>query len=40
MLENASFWGYFAEASLDTSEGNQLLFFQNFYFSKILLGFQ
>jgi hypothetical protein len=36
MPENASFQGYFASVSFDTFEGNQLSFFQNGYFSKIL----
>ena len=35
----ASFLGYFAEVSFDTSEGNQLSCFQNIYFSKILFDF-
>ena len=35
----ASFLGYFAEVSFDTSEGNQLSCFQNVYFSKILFDF-
>ena len=39
MSENASFQGYFAEVSFDTSEGNQLLCFQNVYFSKSLFDF-
>ena len=39
MSENASFQGYFAEVSFDASEGNQLSYFQNGYFFKILLGF-
>ena len=34
--ENASFQGYFTEVSFDTSEGNQLSYFQNEYFFKIL----
>jgi hypothetical protein len=36
MPENASFQGYFTEVSSDTSEGNQLSYFQNSYFFKIL----
>ena len=36
MPENASFQGYFAEVSFDTAEGNQLSYFQNGYFDKIL----
>ena len=36
MPENASFQGYFAEINFDTSEGNQLSYFQNGYFDKIL----
>jgi hypothetical protein len=32
MPENASFYGYFAEVSFDTSEGNQLSCFKNDYF--------
>ena len=36
MLENASFQGYFAEVSFDTSEENQLSVFQNGYFFEIL----
>ena len=36
MPENASFQDYFAEVSFDTSEGNQLSYFQNGYFDKIL----
>ena len=36
MLENASFQGYFTEVSFDISEENQLSFFQNDYFFKIL----
>jgi hypothetical protein len=34
--KNASFQGYFTEVCFDTSEGNQLLYFQNGYFFKIL----
>ena len=34
MLENASFQGYFTEVSFDTSEGNQLSYFQNGYLKK------
>ena len=34
--ENASFQGYFNEVSFYTSEGNQLSYFQNGYFLKIL----
>ena len=34
MPENALFQGCFAEVSLATYEGNQLLYFQNSYFSK------
>ena len=34
MPENASFWGYFIEVSVDTSEGNQLAYFQNGYLKK------
>jgi hypothetical protein len=34
--ENASFQGYFIEVSFDTSEGKQLSYFQNGYFSKVL----
>jgi hypothetical protein len=30
--ENASFQGYFTEVSFETSEGNQLSYFQNGYF--------
>ena len=37
--ENASFQGYFTEVSFDISEENQLSYFQNGYFFKILLGF-
>ena len=36
MPENASFQGYFAEVSFGTSEENQLSYFQNGYFDKIL----
>ena len=36
MPENASFQGYFTEVSFDTSDQNQLSFFQNGYFFKIL----
>ena len=36
MPENTSFQGYFAEVSFVTSEGNQLSYFQNGYFDKIL----
>ena len=36
MPENASFQGYFAEVSFETSERNQLSYFQNGYFDKIL----
>jgi len=36
MPENALFQGYFAEVSFGTSKGNQLSYFQNGYFSKIL----
>jgi hypothetical protein len=36
MPENASFQGDFTEVSFDTSEQNQLSFFQNGYFIKIL----
>jgi len=32
MPENASFQGYFTEVSFDTTEENQLSFFQNVYF--------
>ena len=39
MYENASFQGYFTEVGFDTSEGNQLSYFQNGYFSKILWWF-
>jgi hypothetical protein len=39
MLENASFQAYFTEVSFDTSEGNQLSYFLNSYFSQILLRF-
>ena len=35
MPENASFQGYFTEVSFDTSEGNQLSYFQNGYLKKI-----
>ena len=34
--ENASFQGYFTEMNFHTSEGNQLSYFQNDYFLKIL----
>ena len=34
--ENASFQGSFTEVSFDTSEENQLSYFQNGYFFKIL----
>ena len=37
--ENASFQGYFTEVNFDTSERNQLSYFQNGYFSKILWWF-
>ena len=37
--ENASFQGYFTEVCFDTSEGNQLVYFQNDYFFKILWSF-
>jgi hypothetical protein len=36
MPENGSFQGYFTEMSFDTSEGNQLSYFQNGYFLKNL----
>ena len=36
MSENASFQGYFAEVNFDASERNQLPYFQNGYFDKIL----
>jgi len=36
MPENASFQGYFTEVGFDTSEENQLSFFQNSYFFEIL----
>ena len=36
MPENASFKGFFAELNFDTSEENQLSYFQNCYFDKIL----
>ena len=36
MPENALFQGYFTEVSFDTSEGNQLSYFQNGYFFKII----
>ena len=36
MPKNTSFQGYFAEVSFGTSEGNQLSYFQNAYFDKIL----
>ena len=39
MAENASFKGYLAEVSFDNLEGNQLSYFQNDYFFKILLCF-
>ena len=34
MSENALFQGYFTEVTFDTSEGNQISYFQNGYFSK------
>ena len=37
--ENASYQRYFTEVSFDTSEGNQLSFFQNDHFFKILWSF-
>ena len=37
--ENAYFQGYFTEVSFYTSEGNQLSYFQNGYFFKILWWF-
>ena len=39
MPENASFQGYFTEVSFDTSEENQLSFFQNGYIFKSLWSF-
>ena len=39
MPENASFQGYFTEVDFDTSEGNQLSYFQNGHFFKILWSF-
>ena len=36
MPENALFQGDFTEVGFDTSEGNQLSYFQNGYFFKIL----
>ena len=39
MLENASFQGYFTEVSFEILEGNQLLYFENRYFFKILWSF-
>ena len=36
IAENASFQGYFTEVCFDTSEGNQLSYFRNGYFFKIL----
>ena len=37
MPEDASFQGWFAEVTFDTSYENQLSYFQNGYFSKFLL---
>jgi hypothetical protein len=34
MSENALFQGYFTEVNFDTSEGNQLSYFQKSSFSK------
>jgi hypothetical protein len=36
MSENASFQGYFTQVSFNPSEGKQLSYFQNGYFSKVL----
>ena len=36
IAENASFQGYFTEVCFDTSKGNQLSYFQNGNFFKIL----
>ena len=36
IAENAFFQGYFNKVGFDTSEENQLAFFQNGYFLKIL----
>ena len=38
ITENASFYEQLAEVDFDVSEENQLLYFQNGYFFKILWG--